>query len=192
MRTALEPQSKPILSPPSLIGTLPGSTRCIARSRAASRVAASIGRRSRTVTSAYARHCRQGAGQSRTLRRVLTRDNQDETGPATWCLAQTGGTQDLHPAAKSEENEKCRGLKYQSQYETPAYRLLARARKIRRRLAKPGETVDPLPSGDPLPPKPRYMRWRTYRRLEALVSRLEAAGWAATSGYIEGMRRRMR
>src|SRR5499427_8076913 len=87
---------------------------------------------------------------------------------------------------------KCRGLKYQSQYEMPAYRLLARARKIRRRLAKPGETVDPLPSGDPMPPKPRHMRWRTYRRLEALVSRLEAVGWAAVSAQVYAMRRKLR
>jgi hypothetical protein len=87
---------------------------------------------------------------------------------------------------------KCRGLKYRSQYETRAFRLLERARKIRRRLAKPGETVDPMPSGDPMPPEPRYMRWRTYRRLEALVSRLEAAGWAAMSGHVEGVRHRMR
>jgi hypothetical protein len=86
---------------------------------------------------------------------------------------------------------KCPGLKYQSQYETPAFRLLARARKIRRRLAKPGETVDPMPSGDPMPPKPRYMRWRRYRRLEQLVWRLEAAGWTAMSVHVGGMRRRL-
>jgi hypothetical protein len=74
----------------------------------------------------------------------------------------------------------CRGLRYQSQYERPAFRLLDRAYKIRRRLGKPGA------SGDPLPPKPRYMRWATYRRLERLVSRLEAAGWAAMSAHISG------
>jgi hypothetical protein len=87
---------------------------------------------------------------------------------------------------------KCRGLKYQSQYEAPAFRLLARARKIRRRLAKPWETVDPMPSGDPMPPKPRYMRWRRYRHLEQLVRRLEAAGWAAMSLRVEDTRRRLR
>jgi hypothetical protein len=31
-------------------------------------------------------------------------------------------------------------------------------------------------SGDPLPPKPRFMLRRTYRRLERFLSRLEAAG----------------
>ena len=75
----------------------------------------------------------------------------------------------------------CRGLKYQLQYEASAFRLLARARKIRRWLAKPGETVDPMPSGDPMPPKPRYMRWRKYRRLELLVLQLESAAWARLS-----------
>ena len=65
---------------------------------------------------------------------------------------------------------KCRNLKYQSQYEAPAFRLLDRASKIRRRLGPAGA------SGEPLPPKPRRMCWRTYRRLERLVQRLEAAG----------------
>jgi len=86
---------------------------------------------------------------------------------------------------------KCRGLKYQSQYETRAFRLLARARNIRRRLGKPGESVDPMPSGDPMPPKPRYMRWRRYRQMEELVWRLEAAGWAEMSVHFVGMRRRI-
>jgi hypothetical protein len=63
---------------------------------------------------------------------------------------------------------KCRRLTYQSQYKAPAFRLLDRAYKIRKRLGNPG------PSSDPLPPKPRHMRWRTYRRLERLVSRLKA------------------
>jgi hypothetical protein len=87
---------------------------------------------------------------------------------------------------------KCRRLKYQSQYEMPAFRLLERARKIRRRLGKPGASGDPMPSGDPIPPKPRYMRWRRYRRLEQLVWRLEAAGWAAMSLHVGGTTRRLR
>jgi hypothetical protein len=87
---------------------------------------------------------------------------------------------------------RCRGLKYQSQFETRAFRLLERARKIRRRLVKPGETVDPMPSGDPMPPKPRYMRWRRYRHLEQLVWRLETAGWAAMSLHVGGIGRRLR
>jgi hypothetical protein len=35
-------------------------------------------------------------------------------------------------------------LKYQSQYEGPAFRLLDRVYKIRRRLGKPGASGDPL------------------------------------------------
>ena len=81
---------------------------------------------------------------------------------------------------------KCRGLKYQSQYDHTAFRLLDRASKIRCRLGKPGS------SGEPLPPKPRHMRWRTYRRLEWLVSELEAAGWAAVSAQVYAMRRKLR
>ena len=81
---------------------------------------------------------------------------------------------------------KCRGLKYQSQYESSAFRWLGRARKIRRRL------VGREPFDGPLPPKPRYMRWRTYRRLERLVSRLEAVGWEARSEHVYAIRRRTR
>ena len=81
---------------------------------------------------------------------------------------------------------KCRQLKYQSQFQIPAFRLLDRAYKIRRRLGKPGA------SGDPLPPKPPRMRWRTYHRLEWLVSRLESAGWAALAGDIGALGRRIR
>jgi hypothetical protein len=46
--------------------------------------------------------------------------------------------------------------KYQSQYQAAAFRLLDRANK----------------------------RWRTYRRLECLVLRLETAGWAVMSAHV--------
>src|SRR5262249_45943468 len=46
---------------------------------------------------------------------------------------------------------KCRGLKYESQYQSSTFRWLDRARKIRRRLG------DREPFDGPLPPKPRYM-----------------------------------
>jgi hypothetical protein len=45
-----------------------------------------------------------------------------------------------------------RELKYQSQYERPAFRLLSRAQKIRRRLGQAGPLTGPLAS------KPRWMR----------------------------------
>jgi hypothetical protein len=82
---------------------------------------------------------------------------------------------------------KCRRLKYQSQYEGPGFRLLGRAYKIRRRLGKSGA------SGDPQPPKPRYMRWRTYSGLARLLLRLENAGWAVIMAHVSafcGRRRR--
>jgi hypothetical protein len=80
---------------------------------------------------------------------------------------------------------KCRGLKYQSQYETRAIRQLDRARKIRQRLGRTGR------ASDPLPPKPRHMRWRTYCRLARLVWDLENAAFAAMSGYAADLRRRV-
>jgi hypothetical protein len=81
---------------------------------------------------------------------------------------------------------KCRGLKYQSQYEGPALRLLDRARKIRKRLGSTGQFDGPLP------PKPRFMRWRTYWRLGRLMCRLESAGWKAMSAEVNAIRRRQR
>jgi hypothetical protein len=81
---------------------------------------------------------------------------------------------------------KCRRLRYQSQYEAPAFRLLNRACKLRKRLGKSGA------SGDPLPPKPPRMRWRTYWQLGLLVLRLEKVGWAAMSAHVNGVRRRIR
>ena len=81
---------------------------------------------------------------------------------------------------------KCLRLKYQSQYQSSAFWWLDRARKIRRRLG--GRE----PFDGPLPRKPRYMRWRTYRRLERLVSRLEAVGWEAMSAHVYAIRRRTR
>jgi hypothetical protein len=44
----------------------------------------------------------------------------------------------------------------------------------------------------PLPPKPRYMRWRAYRRLERLEARLESVGWEAMSAHVYAIRRRTR
>jgi len=81
---------------------------------------------------------------------------------------------------------RCRGLRYRSQYVSAPVRLLDRAHRIRCRLGKPGE------SGEPLHAKPRYMRWRTYRRLQRLVSGLEEAGWTAMAGHINVIRRRVR
>jgi hypothetical protein len=95
------------------------------------------------------------------------------------------GCRVLYGSTNSLLCRKCRGLKYGSQYQTAPFRLLDRAYKIRRRLGKPGA------SGEPLPPKPRHMRWRTYRRLERLVDRLEQAGWAAMSAEVGALSRRI-
>lgn len=78
---------------------------------------------------------------------------------------------------------RCQRLQYSSQYEPFSFRLLDRASKIRRRLGKSGN------SGDPIPPKPRYMRWAKYRRLEDRISELEQSGGRAMSAQIETMRR---
>ena len=54
---------------------------------------------------------------------------------------------------------KCYNLAYQSQQETPLYRALSQAQKLRRRLGG-SECID-----DPFPEKPKGMHWKTYERL---------------------------
>jgi hypothetical protein len=73
---------------------------------------------------------------------------------------------------------KCHGLKHLSQYDAPAFRLLNRAHNLRKKLWKPDT------AGDPLPPKPHYMTWRTYQSRERRVSELESAGCAAMSARV--------
>jgi hypothetical protein len=43
-----------------------------------------------------------------------------------------------------------------------------------------------------LPLKPRYMRWRNYRRLERLVLQLEPVGSEAMSAHVYAIHRRRR
>lgn len=59
---------------------------------------------------------------------------------------------------------RCHGLKFQSQYEPPYDRAIERANRIREKL---GDTFFTAYECDELPPKPKRMRWTTYRKLEA-------------------------
>jgi hypothetical protein len=65
----------------------------------------------------------------------------------------------------------CRGcgqLAYRSQSQGAWERSLVRARRIRQRLGADGD------AGDPLPPRPKWMRRQTYQALVAEVQALEA------------------
>ena len=55
---------------------------------------------------------------------------------------------------------KCHNLAYSTQNETPLYRGLTKAQKIRERLG------GSLCIDDPFPTKPKRMHWRTYRRIK--------------------------
>lgn len=61
----------------------------------------------------------------------------------------------------------CHGLGYTSQRESPMFRALSQAQKIRMDLGGSPATVDTFPA------KPKGMHWRTYWRLRAKAMRYE-------------------
>jgi hypothetical protein len=68
---------------------------------------------------------------------------------------------------------RCYGLAYNSQREPDYQRAIDQADKIAKRLGDPfGSAFE----GAPLPPKPKRMRWATYRRLEKRYAKLQGRG----------------
>ena len=63
---------------------------------------------------------------------------------------------------------ECLGARHRSELSAPVDRMSAKARKLRRRLGQ----EEPNPTF-PIPPKPHRMRWHTYMRIRAEISRLE-------------------
>ncbi len=78
----------------------------------------------------------------------------------------------------------CHGLRYRSQSESKAGRLLRRAEKIRARLGGSGVVF-----GD-FPPRPRGMHLRTYYRLRDEAQTAKAHGLALALGAFGSGRRR--
>jgi hypothetical protein len=74
---------------------------------------------------------------------------------------------------------RCVSVPYASQSMAVHYRLLRRSQAIRERLG--GRLYASLDA--PFPPKPKRMRWRTYRRLRAKVGGMERAMSAAASEW---------
>jgi hypothetical protein len=72
----------------------------------------------------------------------------------------------------------CHQLAYESQREKPHYRALSRAQKIHVRLGGSGAV------GDGLPPKPKGMHWKTYRRLAHRFERQEMTMDAEMAAYL--------
>ena len=79
----------------------------------------------------------------------------------------------LYDGGESFACRRCYGLAYTSQQETPMFRGLAMAQKIRKRL---GGSLDIF---DAFPDKPRGMHWTTYDRLRLAH---EAAAERALAG----------
>ncbi|MBI9083348.1 MAG: hypothetical protein JEZ11_07100 [Desulfobacterales bacterium] len=77
----------------------------------------------------------------------------------------------LYGAGKYFLCRHCYGLAYTSQQESLQYRMLGKARNIRKRLSR-GNTVFDL-----FPMKPKGMHWKTYDRLRDEARRASAIGW---------------
>jgi hypothetical protein len=67
----------------------------------------------------------------------------------------------LYSTGKYYACRHCSQLNYQSQREDAMNRALSKAQAIRKRLGGSGSMIESFP------PKPKGMRWRTYRRLRA-------------------------
>ncbi len=81
----------------------------------------------------------------------------------------------LYGAGKYFLCRHCYNLTYSCQQESPAFRLLSKAQKIRRRLGA-SECTD-----DPIIDKPKGMHWKTFNRLKQAAYLASDQSW----GYME-------
>jgi hypothetical protein len=84
----------------------------------------------------------------------------------------------LYAAGEFFGCRRCRGLVYSTQQESPYYRNLTAAQKIRERLGGSPAIFDGFPE------KPKRMHERTYRRLRARAERAEAVCTALTERWL--------
>jgi hypothetical protein len=127
--------------------------------------------------------------------RVQGGDWQDveETIPLTWTVCNYGGQRPwfqcpevrcgrrvaiLYGAGRYFLCRYCYDLAYESTREPTHGRLRSKAQKIRRRLG------DSASLDDPLPPKPKYMHWKTYWRLCREAKGAELQAWVALSDWL--------
>ena len=99
-----------------------------------------------------------------------TRTNFGGTRQWLQCLACSRACRVVYGGARFR-CRKCYGLNYESQYEAGFARAATRVHKLRDRLGHYGAL------GEPFPPKPKGMHWRTYRRLQE-EDRRYAEVWA--------------
>jgi hypothetical protein len=84
----------------------------------------------------------------------------------------------------------CRGARYESQYQAAALTACDRRWDIRRRLEERGGFAMGLFGlDDGLPPKPKGMHWRTYRRLEQLDEHLADRWCVGMAGLLQRLGR---
>ena len=76
---------------------------------------------------------------------------------------------------------QCHGARHQSQYESQPSRISRRRWQIRRKLERLGGRPWPCGLDEGFPPKPRRMRWKTYRHLESLDRELADRWYVSVS-----------
>jgi hypothetical protein len=77
----------------------------------------------------------------------------------------------LYAAGERFGCQRCQGLVYASQQESPRYRNLSAAQKVRLRLGGDPDIFDEFPE------KPQRMHWSTYDRLRARAERRKRLAW---------------
>lgn len=79
---------------------------------------------------------------------------------------------------------RCYRLGYQSQHESPMWRALSQAQKLRQKYGGSGSMDDLFPA------KPKGMHWRTYHRLCRKAERLEVKIGTLEDAYFGNLMRR--
>lgn len=135
--------------------------------------------------------CRHGAGEAQAVRYRV---------PLTWTPCHYGGRRPwfvcpgrgcgrraavLYLHGRYFLCRRCHGLVYESQREDRAHRLMHKAQKIHRRLGGSGSLLEPLP------PKPKRMRWRTYERLCQEAMEADLASCLAMEEWLAAQQARL-
>ncbi len=94
--------------------------------------------------------------------------------------------QHLYAVKNAYACRECLGLHYASQSERPQERLMRRIRKLRKELwGYDWPDVNNMFEQVAYWPKPKWMRWKTFKEKQENILILEAKYWSTTKSYIQ-------